>query len=82
MSLAPLNLASGQYTLDITTSVVNQNWDHYVEDALRFDVLFSNPAGLPWNHNQSYGYGAVSLPFVRATKILKTSDTSSVRDEH
>ena len=63
MPLGPLHLAAGQYSLDVTTSIVNQTWDHYVHDALSFSVLFSNPTGLPWNFSQSYGYGVVALPF-------------------
>jgi hypothetical protein len=64
MSLEPLNLAAGQYSLDVTTAIVNHSWDHYVSDALSFEVQFANPAGLPWNFRQSLGYGAVALPFV------------------
>jgi hypothetical protein len=76
MSLAPLNLAAGQYTLDVTTSMINRKWDHYVEDALSFEVLFSNPAGLPWNFKQAYGYGSVALPFIRPTVVRRVEDRS------
>jgi lipopolysaccharide transport system ATP-binding protein len=69
MSFSPLHLAAGQYALDVTTSIVNQTWDHYVEDAILFEVLYSNPAGLPWNFEQSYGYGAVALPFAKSPII-------------
>jgi lipopolysaccharide transport system ATP-binding protein len=63
MPLGPLHLAAGQYSLDVTTAIVNHAWDHYVHDALSFDVQFSNPAGLHWNFSQSFGYGVVALPF-------------------
>ena len=69
MSFSPLHLAAGQYALDIATSIVNQSWDHYVERAVLFEVLFSNPAGLAWNFQQSYGYGAVALPFAKPPVI-------------
>jgi lipopolysaccharide transport system ATP-binding protein len=63
MPLGPLHLAAGHYSLDVTTAIVNQNWDHYVHDALSFDVQFSNPGGLSWNFSQSFGHGVVALPF-------------------
>jgi lipopolysaccharide transport system ATP-binding protein len=69
MCLAPLHLAAGQYTIDLTTSVINQNWDHYVEAAIFFEVSFSNPAGLPFNFSQSDDYGAVALPLGKPTTI-------------
>lgn len=54
-------LASGNYSLDLLTSIVNVAWDHYVSDALRFDVHISNPLGLPWDFRQADGYGCVAL---------------------
>ncbi|MDB6171251.1 MAG: transporter related [Chthoniobacteraceae bacterium] len=59
--LEPLWLASGRYSLDITTSLVNSGWDHYIEDAIDFDVITSNPLGHPWDFKQSYGYGAFAM---------------------
>jgi lipopolysaccharide transport system ATP-binding protein len=61
LKLEPLWLASGSYTFDVATSVVNVEWDHYVNSAVWFDVQFSNACGRPWDFKQSYGYGAVSL---------------------
>jgi lipopolysaccharide transport system ATP-binding protein len=69
LSFSPLHLAAGQYALDVATSIVNHSWDHYVEDAILFEVMFSNPAGLSWNFQQSYGYGAVALPFSKPPVI-------------
>jgi lipopolysaccharide transport system ATP-binding protein len=63
MPLEPLDLAAGQYSLDVATGIVNVAWDHYVHDAVSFNVQFFNPAGLPWNFCQSFGYGVVALPF-------------------
>ena len=62
LNFDPLQLASGRYSLDVTTSVVNVNWDHYVEDALWLDVPFSNPRGHSWDFRQTYGYGVLALP--------------------
>jgi homopolymeric O-antigen transport system ATP-binding protein len=69
MSFPPLHLAAGRYGIDVLTSIVNQKWDHQVEAAASFEVLFSNPAGLPWNFRHSAGLGAVALPFARPTII-------------
>ena len=60
IELEPLWLASGSYTFNLTTSVVNSGWDHYVEGALEFEVLYSNPLGKPFDFKQSYGYGQVA----------------------
>ena len=60
-SLEPLWLASGSYSLDVTTSLVNSGWDHYVEAALSFEVPFSNPLGQSLDFKQSYGFGALAL---------------------
>lgn len=54
-------LASGAYTIDVTTSVVNSNWDHYVEDAARFEVVYSNPGGQSWDFKHSLGFGVFAL---------------------
>ena len=61
LRLNPLWLASGEYSLDVATSVVNSNWDCYIEMAVAFDVPFSNPHGLSWDFKQSYGYGTLAL---------------------
>jgi lipopolysaccharide transport system ATP-binding protein len=78
MSFPPLHLAAGQYAFDVMTSVVNQSWDHRVEDAILFEVLFSNPAGLSWNFQQSEGLGAVALPFASPTVIERIHDGKTV----
>lgn len=61
LRIHPQWLASGAYSIDLSTSVVNSNWDHQVHTAVEFDVPFCNPGGLPWNFEQSYGYGAGAL---------------------
>lgn len=61
ISIPPLPLASGSYRLDAATSFINVGWDHYVEGAIGFDVLFSNPTGTSWDFKGSYGYGNLAL---------------------
>ena len=78
MSFSPLHLAAGRYAIDVLTSIVNQKWDHHVEAAISFEVLFSNPAGLPWSFQHSAGLGAVALPFARPTVIERIHDGKTV----
>lgn len=61
LKLSPLWLASGDYSFDLTTSMVNTNWDHYVERILEFDVIYSNPTGQSWDFRQDMGFGPVAL---------------------
>lgn len=70
LELPPLWLASGTYTFDIATALVNISWDHYIEDAVEFDVISSNPGGLSWEFKQSMGLGALALPFVKPPQFL------------
>jgi lipopolysaccharide transport system ATP-binding protein len=69
LELHPIWLAAGAYTLDVTTSVVNSSWDHYVTAASRFDVVGCNPGGLAWNFKHEYGYGALALSSVRKPRF-------------
>ncbi len=61
LELQPLWLASGNYSFDITTAVVNSNWDHYVEAAVDFEVIACNPLERPWDLKQSNGFGHLAL---------------------
>lgn len=70
LDLAPMWLASGTYTLDLTTSVVNSNWDHYVEDVLEFEVVSANPGGQAWDFRCNLGYGALAMPCVRCPEFF------------
>ncbi len=62
LDLAPLWLASGSYSFDVTTSIVNSSWDHYVERLVEFEVTGSNPGGHAWDFRHSLGYGAFAMP--------------------
>lgn len=69
LELQPVWLASGSYSLDVTTSVVNSSWDHYVDEAASLDVFASNPGGRSWDFKQDFGYGAFALPCLRAPEF-------------
>jgi lipopolysaccharide transport system ATP-binding protein len=79
VELEPMWLASGSYTLDARTSVPNVCWDHSVEDALEFDVPFSNPLGRELDFKQTYGFGPLALlacASFRFDPLPKTSDVA------
>jgi lipopolysaccharide transport system ATP-binding protein len=61
LTLAPLWLASGNYGFDVSTSLINIEWDHSIESAVDFHVQFSNPLGFPFDFKQSDGYGTLAL---------------------
>jgi lipopolysaccharide transport system ATP-binding protein len=69
LSLNPLSLASGQYNFDVTTSVPNSCWDHYVETAVTFEVPFCNPLGHSWDFRQAFGLGCVALLCINPPKF-------------
>ncbi len=71
MELQPAWLASGTYAIDVTTSVVNSSWDHYVDDAATIDVVASNPGGHSWDFRHDFGYGAFALPCRRRPEITR-----------
>jgi lipopolysaccharide transport system ATP-binding protein len=77
LSLAPVLLASGRYEFDITTSVPNSCWDHYVETAVIFDVPFCNPLGHPWDFRQISGLGSVALLCANPAEFAELSVSSS-----
>jgi lipopolysaccharide transport system ATP-binding protein len=65
----PMWLASGNYSLEVATSIVNVNWDHHVESALEFNVPFSNPLGSKLDFKQSYAFGPLALLSLRQPKF-------------
>ena len=67
--LEPLWLAAGSYWLDVTTSLINHGWDHYVENAVAFNVIACNPRGLSWNFKRAYGYGALAMVCVESPRF-------------
>jgi len=74
LDLEPMWLASGSYSFDVTTSIVNSNWDHYVEGLIQFDVTGSNPGGQAWDFRHSLGYGALAMSCARMPEFLAERD--------
>jgi len=66
LELEPLWLASGEYSLDLATSIANSDVDHYVEGAIPFQVLSCNPGNQSWDFKQSYGFGSFAMRHRRA----------------
>jgi hypothetical protein len=73
IDLGPIWLASGNYVCDVATSVVNTHWDHFVENAFAFDVVFSNPGGQSWDFRHSLGYGSIAMPCTRTPSFVIAS---------
>jgi lipopolysaccharide transport system ATP-binding protein len=61
LTVGGVHLASGRYAVEVRTSVANVSWDHSVENALEFEVPYSNPLGYPFDFRQDLGYGPVAL---------------------
>jgi len=74
MELAPQWLASGTYSLEACTSVINVHWDHVFRHAYEFDVPFSNPLGREFDFRQSFGYGSFALPALSPLRLERISD--------
>ena len=77
VDFAPIGLASGRYFLDVATSVANVNWDHFVESALEFEVVASNPRGLSWEFSQQRGYGCLALVAMEPPRFRRVADGSA-----
>ena len=79
LQLQPLWLASGSYSLEVATSLINVNWDHRVESALEFDVPYSNLPGSKFDFKQSSAYGSLALPSVNKPRFeMFKSEQSTV----
>jgi len=61
LEIEPLWLASGDYSLDIATSIANSAFDHYVEQALSFQVLSCNPGDQSQDFKQSLKLGSFAI---------------------
>lgn len=61
MEIEPLWLASGDYSLDIATSIANSTFDHYVEAAIPFNVLSCNPGDQTFDFKQSHEFGSFAM---------------------
>jgi lipopolysaccharide transport system ATP-binding protein len=75
LRLGGILLASGRYSLDVSTSVLNNRWDHYVPRALEFDVAFSNPEGRAWDLRSDFGYGSLALRSETAPRFVALSES-------
>jgi len=62
--LEGIHFASGRYAIGVSTSVVNNQFDHVVPDAIILDVPFYNPRGLSWDYKYEFGYGSIAMPLI------------------
>ncbi len=75
ISLQSLNLAEGFYTIDVGISILKIDWDVYIEDVVKFEVLFCNPKNVSsWSLKQSFEYGNVAWQLLEKPKFIKTDN--------
>ena len=67
--LEGLWLAAGTYYVDVTTSIADVSWDHYLERAAKIEVPFSNPYGRTWDFRHGLGFGSLALRCARDPAI-------------
>lgn len=79
IKINPINLASGNYHLDVATSIINSNWDHLVVQAVDFEISFSNPTGTTLDFKSSYGYGNIAL-LSKEIKSEKIQNINSIEE--
>jgi len=60
----PLMLATGDYTIDIATSVTNVNYDHYADRVATFSIPHFAPGDNGWDFASSRGFGLVAMTLV------------------
>jgi lipopolysaccharide transport system ATP-binding protein len=58
-------LASGQYSIDLSTGFANVHQDHAVENAVAFSVESCNPGGMAFNYRQALGTGSLAMKLTR-----------------
>lgn len=78
IELCGIWLAADRYSLDVSTSVANITWDHYVEQGLTFEVAFSNPGGRGWDFRVEGGFGPLAL---RGENVPRFTALSRVQTE-
>jgi lipopolysaccharide transport system ATP-binding protein len=61
LTLEGLFLAAGSYEFGVATGTLMEGYDHHVEKALAFEVVYCNPRGMSWNLKQSDYFGALGL---------------------
>ena len=61
LSLDALQLAAGEYGIDLQTYFTNVVVDHRVDSAIRFSVDTCSPGGIAFNFRQDYGVGPLAM---------------------
>jgi len=69
----PIWLASGDYSIDVGTSLMHGGVDHGIEQAISFHVLSCNRGNQAWDFKQSYGVGAFALGYLRTPTFERIS---------
>jgi lipopolysaccharide transport system ATP-binding protein len=61
LRLSGVFLAAGKYRFRVATGTLHEGYDHVVDFAASFEVLYCNPRGLTWNLRQSSEFGVLGL---------------------
>ena len=61
LTLDSYYLASGEYFLDLQTTMTNVSVDHRVDSAVHFVVDSCSPDGIPYNFKQGQGFGSQAM---------------------
>ena len=78
--LIPLDvgyLASGQYSIDLSTGFANVHQDHAVDNAVAFSVESCNPGGAAFNYRQGLGTGSLAMKLAKPIQFRPIPVASS-----
>jgi lipopolysaccharide transport system ATP-binding protein len=66
-------LASGQYSIDLSTGFANVHQDHFVESAVAFSIESCNPGNAAFNYRQGLGTGGLAMKLARPIEFKPIS---------
>jgi lipopolysaccharide transport system ATP-binding protein len=78
LEIEPIWIASGSYSLNIMTSLVNSHWDHIVEGAVDFSVTSSNRGNQSWDFNYSLDLGVFAMGLINRPKFEKIDELAKL----
>ena len=80
LSLDSYMLASGEYGLDLMTTVTHIMIDHEVDNALRFVADTCSPDGIPFNFRQELGFGNQAMRLSEPLRFEPLPPPSAAQD--
>jgi len=80
LSLDALNLAAGEYGIDLQTYFTHVVLDHRVDSAIRFSVDTCSPDGIAFNFRQDYGVGPLAMKLTGPLEFLPVKASGAPDD--